>query len=245
MRRITIIRQALQELTEMFASCKLPEAVALTVIKPAGDRPSDNWSLGNRLLMLLAGTEDARGYRQWQQVGRHVKKGSKAFYIFGPYFRGGRSQRMIPRLGGNVRKKTKSSFTSALYRCFATRIPRAPHLVNQTIARLNYPLFTRLPNGSELWWNTGRTETGSSADGIHFGERKILLQTRDVKTFFHELAHAVHAQLRDYKGVNTLIRKSSRKWSLRYSVNYMGTKDTFNIAGITFARTLPEIPRRL
>jgi antirestriction protein ArdC len=34
--------------------------------------------------MYLNETDDARGFRQWLQVGRHVKKGSKAFYIIGP-----------------------------------------------------------------------------------------------------------------------------------------------------------------
>lgn len=37
--------------------------------KPECERPCDRWSPGNRLL-LAAGTEDARGYRQWQEVGR-------------------------------------------------------------------------------------------------------------------------------------------------------------------------------
>jgi len=30
---------------------------------------------------------DARGYRQWQNVDRYVKKGSKALYIIVPYFK--------------------------------------------------------------------------------------------------------------------------------------------------------------
>jgi antirestriction protein ArdC len=34
--------------------------------------------------MLLAGTEDARGYRQWQATERHVRKGARAFSILGP-----------------------------------------------------------------------------------------------------------------------------------------------------------------
>lgn len=35
-------------------------------------------------MCALMGTADARGFRQWQEVGRHVKKGSKAFPILGP-----------------------------------------------------------------------------------------------------------------------------------------------------------------
>src|SRR5437016_5817311 len=42
------------------------------------------WSLNNRLLAMIAGTSDARGYRQWQEVGRFVKGGTKALYIVAP-----------------------------------------------------------------------------------------------------------------------------------------------------------------
>jgi hypothetical protein len=37
--------------------------------------------------MYLNNTEDARGFRQWQQAGRRVNKGSKAFYILAPMFK--------------------------------------------------------------------------------------------------------------------------------------------------------------
>ena len=51
--------------------------------------PTDNlhfrkWSWGNQLLVTLNGYSDARGFGQWQSVGRWVKKGEKAFYILGP-----------------------------------------------------------------------------------------------------------------------------------------------------------------
>jgi len=34
--------------------------------------------------MFIANTGDARGYRQWQKVGCHVKKKAKAFTILAP-----------------------------------------------------------------------------------------------------------------------------------------------------------------
>ncbi len=49
--------------------------------------PSRSWSLGNKLVMLLHGTADARGYRQWQEAGRYIRKGSKALYILAPMIR--------------------------------------------------------------------------------------------------------------------------------------------------------------
>lgn len=80
------LREALEKILAIFESSNLPPAVARTMIRrQAGDeRPSDRWSLGNRLLMLIAGTEDARGLRQWNDVSRKVKKGAKAFHILAP-----------------------------------------------------------------------------------------------------------------------------------------------------------------
>jgi len=80
------VKEATQKLIELFKSGNLPPAIARTTIraKAGHEVPSDSWSLGNRLLMLLAGTEDARGFKQWQKVGRKVKKGAKAFYILAP-----------------------------------------------------------------------------------------------------------------------------------------------------------------
>ncbi len=62
----------------------LPEALAPMFIHRSDNVPCRSWSWSNQLLTALAGTSDARGYRQWQEVGRHVKKGSRAFNILAP-----------------------------------------------------------------------------------------------------------------------------------------------------------------
>ncbi len=64
----------LEKIVQLFSSKQLPDLCAKALIN-APERPSSKWSFGNQLLMLLAGTSDARGYRQWQDVGRHVMKG--------------------------------------------------------------------------------------------------------------------------------------------------------------------------
>jgi hypothetical protein len=76
------IKEAMETLLKIFKEDNL-EKVARAVFR-GGDIPADKWSFLNRVLMCLNDTEDARGFRQWQQVGRFVKKGSKAFYIIGP-----------------------------------------------------------------------------------------------------------------------------------------------------------------
>jgi|Deesub1362B_J571_1020462.scaffolds.fasta_scaffold01112_11 hypothetical protein len=77
----TKIRNAIETILKAFENN--PEKVALAIFKGNG-KPSDRWSFFNRILMLMNDTTDARGFKQWQKVGRRVKKGAKAFYIIAP-----------------------------------------------------------------------------------------------------------------------------------------------------------------
>lgn len=64
---------------------KLPAALANVYLCPLPpNAPSNKWSFANRVLMFLADTIDARGFKQWKDAGRPVKKGAKAFTILAP-----------------------------------------------------------------------------------------------------------------------------------------------------------------
>ena len=75
---------AIDTLLKMFEEENL-DKVTRAVFK-GNDIPADKWSFLNRLIMYINGTDDARGFRQWQQVNRYVKKGSQAFYNLAPMF---------------------------------------------------------------------------------------------------------------------------------------------------------------
>jgi hypothetical protein len=68
-----------------FESGELPKALAQVFLNASAmvGKPSEAWSFSNQLLMVLR-TSDARGFKQWGEVGRKVKKGAKAFYILAP-----------------------------------------------------------------------------------------------------------------------------------------------------------------
>jgi hypothetical protein len=70
------VKQALENIVQRLKEGGIPEAIAFSVF-PIPNIPASRWSLINRTLMFFAGTNDARGFRQWQEVGRHVKKGQK------------------------------------------------------------------------------------------------------------------------------------------------------------------------
>ena len=63
---------------------QLPKALAPAFIHRKSDTPCRKWSFYNQLLVALAQTSDARGFKQWKEAGRKVKKGSKALWILGP-----------------------------------------------------------------------------------------------------------------------------------------------------------------
>ena len=80
------VKQVLNVIVEKFKSGQIPEAIALASF-PVPDIPSSMWSFTNRTLMFLADTGDARGFRQWKEVDRWVKRGAKAIHILVPCFK--------------------------------------------------------------------------------------------------------------------------------------------------------------
>src|SRR5215813_5207722 len=76
---------AAQKIVRLFEDTNsLPAPLAQVFIRRKGHPHCRKWSWGNQLLVVLHGFTDARGFRQWEQVGRKVKKGERAFYILGP-----------------------------------------------------------------------------------------------------------------------------------------------------------------
>ncbi|HEV8068649.1 MAG TPA: hypothetical protein VGP76_13005 [Planctomycetaceae bacterium] len=62
----------------------LPAPLAQVFIHRKDASPCRAWSWGNQLIVAINGYTEARGYRQWEEVGRHVIKGQKAVYILAP-----------------------------------------------------------------------------------------------------------------------------------------------------------------
>ncbi len=80
---VSRIRETLDFVVERFKAGDIPEAVAISMF-PIPIIPASKWSLFNRVLMVLSGTSDARGFQQWKSVGRRVNKDVKAIRILAP-----------------------------------------------------------------------------------------------------------------------------------------------------------------
>jgi len=68
----------------LFRDGSVPKALAPIFVRRRDGVPCRRWSWSNQLITALHGYADARGFRQWEQVGRHVKRGEQAFYILAP-----------------------------------------------------------------------------------------------------------------------------------------------------------------
>jgi len=197
-------REALHRLLGMFESGDLPEAIARTLIRPkdGAARPCDRWSLGNRLLMLAAGTEDARGYRQWQEVGRPVKKGAKAIYIFAPVTKKVTRKVTDPETG-EEREEEKTVVVGFRH----VPVFRYEDTDGKPLPEPDYappeppPLrdVARAFGVQEIRYEPARRE-GCYGFYAWTGGKRIVLHSHDVLTWFHELGHAVHHSFRPLKG---------------------------------------------
>jgi hypothetical protein len=78
-------KEALDKVVEQFKSGDLSPVVKLVRIRLPQDAPAARWTFSNRVLAYAqTGSVDCRGYRQWQEAGRQVQKGSRAAFILGP-----------------------------------------------------------------------------------------------------------------------------------------------------------------
>ena len=76
--------QAAKRILSLFQSGNVPKALAPMFIHRNDAKPCRAWSWSNQLIVALNGHDDARGFRQWQDVSRHVKKGEHGFPILCP-----------------------------------------------------------------------------------------------------------------------------------------------------------------
>ena len=83
--QIDIALSELDKVIKVFSQKQFPEKIAKVFIKGAG-KPMNAWSLGNQFLVFLQESEDARGYKQWQEVGRNVKRGAKYTWFCEDFF---------------------------------------------------------------------------------------------------------------------------------------------------------------
>ncbi len=72
------------DILKALESGELPHALAQLFIYRKIEVPSRHWTWTNRLIALRRSHVYAAGFRQWQEIGRSVRKGEHAFHILAP-----------------------------------------------------------------------------------------------------------------------------------------------------------------
>lgn len=187
-------QRAREVLDQIAAAFDDPESLVDTLTKAAlipNTSPCIKWSPTNRFIVAMKGTSDARGYRQWKQVSRHVKKGSKAIHILVPRFRKSEDD--------NQEEKTEliGFLSAAVFPIEATDGEPLPGTELKHVPKLQSVADTM---------GVPVTYAGAVSDevsGVYVRERaddpnkpgRITLYTKGVNVFYHELSHALHHRL--------------------------------------------------
>ena len=192
-----IIQNAVENLMDMFKTGKLPEKVAFSIIhRHAGDEvPSDKWSIGNRVLQMLQGTEDARGFKQWESVGRHVAKGCHAIHILAPLTCKVKDKDEVT--GEEVEKVIIKGYRPIpVFRYEDTEGEPLPYA--QKYAPAQHPTFFDV--AEKLGIDVRYAPLKSNYLGKYsIRTNSITLCAEDAVVYYHELAHAVHATFVDLR----------------------------------------------
>jgi hypothetical protein len=176
----------LEKVIRLFSSTQLPDLCAKALIS-APEKPISRWSMGNQLLALLVGTEDARGYRQWQSVGRQVRRGSKAFHILGPVY----ARKLVESVSGDPEDDEEVDVLVGFKAIPVFRIEDTEGDELPTYKPRDPPPLLQVAGRFGMRVNYLRLSAGIY--GYSDYERKVIgLATESWDVFFHELAHTIH-----------------------------------------------------
>ena len=190
---------ALSRIVQLFSTSELHRTVATVYIQTAG-KPCGSWSIGNLLLMYLAGTKDGRTYVAWQRAGRYVKRGTKAFYILEPRF-------VTKVRTDEAGEPVLSEGRPVTYQVLAGFRPsprfRYEDTEGEPLEEYKPRQMPPLANVAEKWGVKVRYENTTRGEQGYFepGTNSIVLCVEDPSTFFHELAHKAHSKIEDLKPV--------------------------------------------
>ncbi len=177
------VNDVLKDILARFESGEIPEAIAFSTF-PAPDMPSARWSLLNRTIVFMAGTTDARGFRQWQEINRRVKKGAKALYI------------LVPRI---INQENDEGEQRTIVAGFLVKPVFRLEDTEGDPVQYSQPILPDLPliEKAREWGISVKAIPGNYRYYGYFSESRneIALASKEEAIFFHEVSHAAHARL--------------------------------------------------
>lgn len=179
------VQDAINKVVETLKTGNI-EMIAYAVFESQKGYPSDSWSFLNRLIMFCSGTEDARGFRQWNQAGRRLKKGTKAFYITVPGLVKTK-KKIINENGEEEDERRRVYMPKPVYRFEdTTGTPREEDGFKPEIPAN----LSQVAEGLGLEIKAKRF-TGGTYGYFSASQKEIALMSPELDVFLHELAHGV------------------------------------------------------
>jgi hypothetical protein len=187
------VKPTLELILEMFRSGNVPKTVTIATFPPF-EVPSNTWSLANRIIMALHGTSDARGFNQWKEVGRYVKKGSKAIHILAPWL-----VNKSPDDTDDMNESGPVHISKILRGFLAVPVFKVENTDGEPLdyEALELPDLPLLNLAASWGLRVSPVAFQNGWYGCYrLDNKEIKLATPEEKTFFHELAHAAHHQVK-------------------------------------------------
>ena len=213
------VRQVIDGLLEQFKNGNIPEAIAYAKF-PHFDIPCNKWSLLNKLIVCLSATGDARGFRQWQQVNRFVKKGAKAIYIIVPYI----------KKEENEESKTDNEVLKGF---MAKPVFRYEDTEGEEIdyKQIDLPELPLMEKARQWGIQIEAIPGNDEYYGYYAPQREIIaLASPEEKVFFHELAHASHKRVdNNYSSLKTEVKEIIADFSAQVLCQIVGKTYEKNI----------------
>lgn len=191
----TTSKKSIEQVLAAFENGNIPQAIAYSTFTPPGNIPACKWTKHNRALAFLQGTGDARGFNQWKEVGRHVKKGTKSIYILGPVLKKSNGKGEIEDLQTAEKTEVENLQCVGYYGISVFRVEdtEGEPLEYITLDTKTLPLA----DVAEKWGIDIKTGAFNSEYYAYYSNsrKEIVMVTDDNAVFFHELAHAAHYRI--------------------------------------------------
>jgi len=172
-------KKSLEKVIEKFEKGDLSVIKQIASFSIPANAPARKWSTRNKLLAVLQGnTVDCRGSKQWAKVGRHHIKDGRAVYIYAPRIH-----------------KDKETDEETIYGFWLIPVFPAHATDGDALEGIIDSAPPPLSEVAEAWGIPVRKSSLEGANGFYSNAGKIVLGTNDVRTFFHELAHAAHHKI--------------------------------------------------
>jgi len=176
-------KETLDNLMKEITADKAADFVMYRLFSDGISIPCKKWSLLNQFMTYHSGTRDARGFNQWKEAGRTVKKGAKAIYILVPM--------LYKNNSGETEEEEKLTGFKAMPVFKAEDTEGAELDYEIKLREFDPSSLPLIDIAHSLGVTVSAGLTGSAAGWFRPSDNSITMGCNNGQVFLHELSHAV------------------------------------------------------